>query len=110
MDSIRINVDYGNGEVKNMIKASKVDSVLIPMRVDNSLFTDIYVQETYSGPKSKIRVNYTTESIYVSPACGYKKLYYNVQSELLEKNPVLSIENKQNQIIDENKISLYLKF
>lgn len=110
LDSLRIDVDYGNGTLNNMIKMKDVDSVTIPLRVDNSTFTDIYVSKSYKGPKSKVRVNYTTESIYVSPACGYKKLYHNVTSELLVKDPVLNVESPQNVIVDEKKAHLFLKF
>lgn len=110
LDSLRIDVDYGNGIPKNMIKMSNADSVTVPLRVDNSTFTDIYVSKSIKGPKSKVRINYTTEAIYVSPACGYKKLYHNVNPELLVKDPVLNVESPQNVILDENKAHLYLKF
>jgi len=110
LDSLRIDVDYGDGTLKNMIKMKDADSVKIPLRVDNATFTDIYVSKTIKGPKSKIRINYTTEAVYVSPACGYKKTYHNVKSELLTKDPVLNVESLQNVIVDEKKTHIYLKF
>lgn len=110
LDSLRIDVDYGTGILKNMIKMKDVDSVIIPLRVDNSTFTDLYVSKSYKGPKSKVRINYTTEAVYVSPACGYKKTYHSVMAELLAKDPVLNVESPQNVIVDEKKAHLYLKF
>lgn len=109
LDTLYLSVDYANG--KSLIyHAANVDSVFIPLRVDDQPFTDFYVKLRKNGPESKIRVNYTTTSEYVSPACGIKRLYQNAESVLLQPDPVFNLENSQNQIINEDKTHLYLIF
>lgn len=109
MDSLFINVDYGNGPIQ-LVAKSRVDSVLIPLRVDDVPFTKIFVGITRKAVTSQIKVNYTTNSQYVSPACGVKKIYENLTSVLEVSNPVLDIEQNQNQITDESKTHFYLLF
>ena len=109
LDSLYLSIDYASG--KSLVYSGKnVDSVFVPLRVDNQMYTDIYVKETKAGPESKIRINYTTKSQYVSPACGIKRTYENVKTELKKSDPVTAIENNQNQIINEDKTHLYLIF
>ena len=109
MDSLFINVDYGNGPIQ-LVAKSRVDSVLIPLRVDDVPFTKIFVGITRNAVTSQIKVNYTTNSQYVSPACGVKKIYENLTSVLEVSNPVLDLEQNQNQITDESKTHFYLLF
>lgn len=109
MDSLYVFVDYGK-DTLSLGKMANVDSVLVPLRVDDSPFTDIFVKTEWEGTTSKIKVNYTTKPVYVSPACGVKKLYENVSGNLLSPNPVLQIENTQNTIENENKTNMYLLF
>ena len=109
MDSLFINVDYGNGPIQ-LVAKSRVDSVLIPLRVDDVPFTKIFVGITRKDVTSQIKVNYTTNSQYVSPACGVKKIYENLTSVLEVSNPVLDLEQNQNQITDESKTHFYLLF
>jgi hypothetical protein len=110
MDSLFIAVDYGVGPVAVFGAVSKTDSVLIPLRVDETPFTKMYVGTSRVAVNSEIKINYTTDSEYVSPACGIKKLYQNFNSELEVPNAVLGIEQNQTQIIDESKTHLYLLF
>lgn len=110
LDSLYLDVDYGNAKVLNMVTAAKVDSVLIPLRVDENGFTEFTVRTTKKGNVSKIKLNYTTSSQYVSPACGFKRLYNEVKESLVTPDPVTKIELNQNQIINEDKTHLYLVF
>ena len=110
MDSLFIAVDYGVGPVAVFGTVSKTDSVLIPLRVDETPFTKMYVGISRTAVNSEIKINYTTDSEYVSPACGIKKLYQNVNTELEVPNSVLGVEQNQTQIIDESKTHLYLLF
>ena len=109
LNKLIVGVDYGEGE-KTVLSTTAVDSVLIPLRVDNNLYTDIFIQTEEKGPKSKIRINYTSESQYVSPACGFKKLYKDVSATLVTPNPVTSSEQIKTEIINENPTHLYLIF
>ena len=109
LDSLYIDVNYGSGLV-NVIKAKSVDSVMIPLRVDNNPFTEISLRTTEKGSASKIKVTYSLKSEYVSPACGFKRLYENVGGTLVTPNPVIKIEQNQDQIIDENKTHFYFIF
>lgn len=110
MDSLFIAVDYGTGPVAVFGSVVKTDSVLIPLRVDETPFTKMYVGTSRKTVNSEIKINYTTTSEYVSPACGIKKLYQNVNSVLEVPNAVLGVEQNQTQIIDEDKTHLYLLF
>ncbi|REC47004.1 hypothetical protein DRF67_12350 [Chryseobacterium pennipullorum] len=109
LDSLYVAVDYGSGKVQ-LGGLGKIDSWLIPLRVDNSPYTDIYFRLTNKGEESKVRVTYTTKSYYVSPGCGIKKSYENLSSELVTPNPVQNLEAGQNQIENEDKTNLYLLF
>lgn len=109
LSKLYIDVDYGSG-VKNVITQSLADSVLVPLKIDGSGYTDLIVHTSESGAKSTIRINYTEESSYVSPACGIKKNYKNVSSELKQADPVTALEQNQTEIINENKTHLYLIF
>lgn len=109
LDSLYVDINYGSGLV-NVIKAKSIDSVTIPLRVDNNPFTEISLRTTNKGNSSKIKINYTLKSEYVSPACGFKRLYENVGGTLVTPNPVIKIEQNQDQIIDENKTHFYFIF
>ena len=110
LDSLYLDVDYGNNNILTVVRAAKVDSALIPIRVDDAGFTELYVRKTKKGSVSKIKLNYNTTSEYVSPACGFKRLYQNLTRTLETANPVTKVELNQNQIINENKAHLYLVF
>lgn len=106
---IIVDVDYGDG-AKTVVDATLVDSIMIPLRVDSETYTDIYVRTSETGNTSKIKVNYTTEAQYVSPACGFKKLYKNVTSTLETSDPITGLESLQTEIIDEKGTHLFLIF
>lgn len=110
LDSLYLDVDYGNNNILTVVRAAKVDSALVPIRVDDAGFTELYVRKTKKGSVSKIKLNYNTTSEYVSPACGFKRLYQNLSGTLETANPVTKVELNQNQIINENKAHLYLVF
>lgn len=107
VDTLYAAVDYGAGKVQ-LGKLASVNSRLIPLRVDDSPYTDVYFQTRYKGPESHVRIKYTTKSTYVSPGCGVKKTYENLSAELITPNPVQKLEAGQNQIENEDKINLYL--
>ncbi len=110
LDTIFVNVNYGNGEIAVVKRMTKTDSILIPLRVDDVAFTEMAVSISQKGPQAKIKVNHTTRTEYVSPACGIRKLYENVNSTLIIPNPVIGIENAQTEIVNENKTHLFLLF
>ncbi len=110
LDSLYVNVDYGNGQIPVIARKTKTDSVFIPLRVDNNPFTEIYVGTSKTAITSKIKISYTTASQYVSPACGVKRIYENVSSVMRVANQVLETEQNQNQIVDESKTHLFLLF
>ncbi|MFC6269531.1 DUF6452 family protein [Frigoriflavimonas asaccharolytica] len=110
LDSVYVNVDYGNGLQEILATQSKTDSLLIPLRIDESVSTDIYVSTSKIGPSSKIKIKYTTTSEYVSTACGIKKIYNNIEPILEISNEVKSIEKNQTQIADEAKTHIFLIF
>ncbi|MDO5616101.1 MAG: DUF6452 family protein [Cruoricaptor ignavus] len=109
VDSLFISVNYSTS-VKRVATLANADSVLIPLRVDNSTYTDFYVKTRIYGDSSKIRVNYTAESQYVSPACGFKKTYTDTSYTLEKANPVVNLEPNQTEITNEDNAHLYLIF
>lgn len=109
LDSIKVFVNYGSNIV-DFGWQRNVDSVFVPLRVDDSPYTDLFIKTTTTADSSKVRVNYTTKSIYVSPGCGMKRNYENLQSQLLLPTTVVSVESGQNFIENEEKTNLYLNF
>lgn len=109
LDSIKIYADLGTSVIDLGWKL-KVDSVFVPLRVDDSPFTDIYVQTTTQEDSTRVRINYTTKSIYVSPGCGVKRNYENVNSVLSAPNSLKSVEQGQNFIENEDKTNLFFNF
>lgn len=111
LDSLYVAVDYGSGKVQ-LGKKTVIDSVMIPLRVDDVTSTDVYFRRSDKGVESKVTVNYITKSFYVSPGCGVKKNYENLDPKLDPATtiPVKSIEIGQNFIENENKTNLYLLF
>ena len=111
LDTLYVDVDYGKATLTNIIfKSPKVDSVFIPLRIDESPYTDVYIRRRSVGPRSKIRITYDKKFIYVSPACGFKINYENLKTELIESNPVQSIQSNNTSLTDENSINFYLRF
>lgn len=110
MDSLYVNVDYGNGPVSVVATKNKIDSITIPLRVDDQPFTKIFVGTEKLKVTSEVKISYTTQSEYVSPACGIKKVYDNINGVVEVPNAVLNIEKNQNQIIDESKTHFFLLF
>lgn len=109
LDSLFVNVDYGQGQIPVIATRQKTDSVFIPLRVDDIPFTKIFVGLSRASTPSEIQINYTTKSEYVSPACGIKKIYENVTGTV-ESNEVTGIEQNQTQITDESKTHFFLLF
>lgn len=110
LDSVFVNVDYGNGAVPVITSRVKTDSILIPLRVDDALATEVYIGLSSAAVNSKFKVNYTTKSEYVSPACGIKRVYENLNGVLETPASVQAIEQNQTQIIDEAKTHFFLLF
>ena len=107
VDSIYLRVDYGN-RIVDFGKTANADSLLIPLRVDDSPYTDIYFKTRKKEIESKVRGNYSTSSSYVSPGCGLKKTYQNVNSQLTIPGLVTAVANGQNFIENEDKTNLFL--
>lgn len=110
MDSLYIDVNYGKTEDTNILVGVRVDSVFVPLRIDDHPYTDFYVRRRKNDPRSKIRISYEAKSIYVSPPCGFKRNYENLSAELLETGPVQSIQSNQTSLTDETSINFYLRF
>lgn len=109
MDSVKIYANLGTNIVDLGWKL-KVDSVFVPLRVDDSPFTDLYVKTSTLEDSTRVRVSYTTKSIYVSPGCGVKRNYENVNSVLSAPNSLKSLEQGQNFIDNEEKTNLFFNF
>ncbi len=110
LDSLYVDVEYSSGTKSSIFVGAKVDSVMVPLRVDTQPFTNIYFRNRKYGSISQLKVNYSTGSEYVSPACGLKRLYYDLNPELITPDPILGIEKNQTEITDEKKTHLYLTF
>lgn len=109
VDSLYLRVDYGT-RVVDFGRTTNADSLLIPLRVDDAAYTDLYFKTRKTETESKVRVNYTTTATYVSPGCGVKKTYQNLNSQLVTSGKVLSVANGQNFIENEDKTNLFLTF
>lgn len=107
LDSIKVIADLGNAIV-DFGWNRNVDSLFVPLRVDDSPYTDLYFRTSTQEDSSRVRVNYSSKAIYVSPGCGAKKNYENVNSVLSNPNSILSVEQGQNFIQNEEKTNLFL--
>ncbi len=110
LDSVFVAVDYGAGPVVVVQNTLATDSLLLPLRVEDVPFTDIYVATSSAGSLSRVRLNYTNSTEYVSPACGIRRLYTGLTANLQDPNPVLAVETVQNEIVNESKTHLFLLF
>ena len=110
LDSLYIKVDYGNGAESILAQKSTIDSALVPLRIDESTFTDLYFSTSKDGIFSKVKLNYTSTTEFVSPACGFKRNYENMNPVLEIPSEVTALEKNQNQILNEDKTHLFLIF
>lgn len=110
LDSLYVDVNYGNNIYKNIITQANVDSIFVPLRIDESPYTDIHIRSRKSGDTSKVRISYDKKAVYVSPACGFKINYENLKAELLQINPVLSVQSNHTTLNNEGKVNFYLHF
>lgn len=110
LDSLYVKVDYGKGLENVIARKQSTDSILVPLRVDDSSFTEMYFSTSKNGLGSKVKVNYSTRAEYVSPACGIKKVYENVNPVLEVPAEVTALEVNQNIISNESKTHLFLIF
>lgn len=108
IDTLYIDADYGSGE-QNIITKTSVDSVLVPLKIDGSTYTDFKIYTSKKDTETSIlRVHYTEKLEYVSPACGIRKLYENLNPELLSNHFIINIEQNKTEILDEEKTHIYL--
>lgn len=110
LDSLYVDVNYGKTLDTNILVGARLDSIFVPLRIDENPYTDFYIRTRKNDPKSKIRIYYDAKSIYVSPPCGFKRNYENLRAELLETGPVQSIQSNQTSLTDETRINFYLRF
>ena len=109
IDSVNIVADMG-ANILDLGWAVNKNSVLVPLRVDDSPFTDLYVRTSTQVDSVRVRVDYTTKAIYVSPGCGVKKNYENVNAQLMSTNSLTSIETGKNVINNEEETILFFNF
>lgn len=110
VDTLYVDVDYGKAKLTNIIYSANVDSVFVPLRIDESPYTDIYFRTRRNQAGSKLRVGYDKKAIYVSPACGFKINYENLKADLLKSDPVQSVQPNNMSLTNENSINFYLRF
>lgn len=110
LDSIFVSVDLGAGFTPVIIQKYKTDSIYLPLRIDGTPFTRYQIRLARQGSPSGLQLNYTTEKVYVSPACGYKLLYHDLTSATENPGPLKGSEVFTPYILDENKTHLYLLF
>lgn len=106
---INIKVDYGDGKI-GILEATNVDSVLVPLRIDESTFTNFSVSKSEQVTPSNIQVSYKTKTEYVSPACGMKRIYENVSTNLQSTTTVKEIQSVHNEIKNEEQTHFYFIF
>jgi len=113
VDSLTMSVLASDSDTINVLtNAKKVDSVLVPMKINGDGFTDILVKVNPNSNinYSKIHVEYDEKLEYVSPGCGMRKLYDNISANLKKSDSITSIEINSNQIHNENTTVIYLVF
>lgn len=113
-DTLVIGVKLTNSEdIKTVVSAIKPDSVLVPLRVDDQTYTDLYIRTQPNNKAeqlSVVRVNYTPRSEYVSPACGIRRLYNDLKSSVTQSASVKKVETNTSKIDNENPTHIYFIF
>lgn len=111
LDTLYLEVEMANHKKIEIAKAqTNVKEIKVPLRVDPSTTTNIYLRTRKLGPVSLFRINYQQKTQYASPACGYRVLYQNISANLLQSNPVQSILPAQNDITNEDNPHFHLIF
>lgn len=110
LDSIFVVADLGAGFAPVIAQKYRTDSIYLPVRIDGTPFTRYQVSLSRGSKTSTLELNYTTERVYVSPACGYKMVYHNLAASADANGSLKGAEVATQNILDENKTHLYLLF
>lgn len=110
LDSLYVGVEYDAGKITPLFSGKNVDSLFIPLKVNDDTFTQVYFKTSSKGKQAEVTIKYTPGFKYVSPACGIKRLYQNLDAAVTIADPVLGVEKNQTEIINEDKTHLYLIF
>lgn len=89
-----------NNEFEFVLNAAKVDSVLLPMRLDVDQTKFVFAYQTVNPIFDTLTLNYNLKSVFISKACGFKENYENIQVENTE-NEIKRIDIEQNNITNE---------
>lgn len=113
-DTLLIGVQLTDADtIKTVVSAIKPDSVLVPLRVDEQPYTDLYIRTQPNNPSEKtavVRIHYTPKAEYVSPACGIRRLYEQVSASVQQAAAVKNVETNATSINNENQTPIYLIF
>lgn len=109
LDSLYISADYGGG-TQAVVQAARVDSVLVPLRIDGSGSTLLEIRRRKAEMPARLQLQYAEQAEYVSPACGIRKLYRDVRYQLHPAAGARAAEPAQNEITDEIRTHLYITF
>lgn len=110
LDSLYVDVNYDGKTYKNIITQANVDSIRIPLRIDDSPYTDVRFRLRKREDTSNVRISYDKKAIYVSPACGFKINFENMKAELIKSSPVLEVQPNSTSLNNESQINFYLRF
>lgn len=110
LDSVFVSADLGAGFTPVIAQKYKTDSIYLPLRIDGTPFTRYQFRLSRQATATGFQLNYTTEKVYVSPACGYKLLYHNLTAAADNGGPVKGTEVAAQNILDENKTNIFLLF
>ena len=110
-DSIYVDVDFGPQGYKNVLQVANVESILVPLRIDDAPNTSIYIYTRKKGAKDLVNITYKPVNQYVSPACGVRKIYQNLGLNLgANAQNIKSYKLSTNEITNETTSHLLLAF
>lgn len=110
LDSVFVSADLGAGFTPVIAQKYKTDSIFLPLRIDGTPFTRYQIRLSQKADAAAFQLNYTTEKVYVSPACGYKLLYHDLTGAVDNGSFIKGTEVAAQNILDENKTNLFLLF
>ncbi|NIJ45112.1 hypothetical protein FHR24_001551 [Wenyingzhuangia heitensis] len=84
---------------------SKTGNLSLPLDTQNTFVVyHLSMQdELGNGTVDDLTINYTTEDIFVSQACGFKSIYNNVTTTTTKNNWILDSETTKQSINDETE-------
>lgn len=108
-DSTYIDEDSGNevtvtynDTIEDFNGTSALDSIYLPIDTQSTNVSYVFF-DSIGGTAETLSIDYTTEDIYVSNACGYKSVFRDFTFEHTTDNWISTSEQLETEIVDQTQ-------